>query len=181
MKYRWRFMTLFKQLNKEQLKEILVKCWMTHDGLWFLHAYLNCGIKMANRLNKSAIKSLSQIECARIQKALGKKNEKIDSFEKLKLFIDDAFSLLKGDFMKFEYSFPRENVIHWEIHECFAYEGMKKIGVSAQYNCGVLYRVKCWLDALKIKYSMTPKIRGCLMASEGKCAGDFNVYFESSK
>ena len=125
-------MTLFEQLDKKELKELLVKNWMTHDGMWFLNAYLSLGIKTANKLNKSAIKSLAQIESARIQKALGKENEIIDTFEKLKKFIDDSFSIVKGDFMNFKYSFPKENLMHWEMHKCFAYEGMKKIGAADQ-------------------------------------------------
>jgi hypothetical protein len=171
-------LTLFDQLNKKELKELLVKFWMTHDGMWFLNAYFSLGIKTANKLNKSAIKSLAQIESARIQKALGKENIIIDSFDKLKHFIDDSFSIVKGDFMNFEYSFPKENLMHWEMHKCFAYEGMKKMGVADQYECGVLYRVKCWLDALKLDYKVEPRVKGCLMASGEKCEGDMKFFFK---
>jgi hypothetical protein len=171
-------MTLFEKLDKKELKELLVKNWMTHDGMWFLNAYLSLGIKTANKLNKSAIKSLAQIESARIQKALGKENEIIDTFEKLKKFIDDSFSIVKGDFMDFKYSFPKENFMYWEMHKCFAYEGMKKIGVADQYKCGVLYRVKCWLDALKLDYKIEPRIKGCLMASGEKCEGNVQFFFK---
>ncbi|MFX1337157.1 MAG: DUF6125 family protein [Promethearchaeota archaeon] len=171
-------MTLFEKLDKKELKELLVKNWMTHDGMWFLNAYLSLGIKTANKLNKSAIKSLAPIESARIQKALGKKNLIIDTFDKLKQFIDDSFSIVKGDFMNFEYSFPKENLMHWKMHKCFAYEGMKKIGVADQYECGVLYRIKCWLDALKLDYKIEPRIKRCLMASGEKCEGNVKFFFK---
>ena len=164
-------MTLFDKLDKKELKELLVKNWMTHDGMWFLNAFLTLGIKTANKLNKAAIKSIAQIESTRIRKALGKENEIIDSFGKLKQFIDDSFSIVKGDFMNFDYTFPSENTMHWEMHRCFAYEGMKRIGVADQYECGVLYRVRCWVDAVKVDYKMEPRVKGCLMASGGKCRG----------
>jgi len=174
-------MTLYDQLNKKELKELLVKCWMTHDGMWFLNAFLTFGIKAANKLNKNAIRSLAQIESVRIRKALGRNNEKVDSFDKLKSFMNDGFSILKGDFMNFDYTFPEENleenIMHWEMHKCWAYEGMKKLGVADQYECGVIYRVKCWLDSLKVEYTMKPRFKGCLMASEGKCTGDIKFNF----
>jgi hypothetical protein len=91
--------------------------------------------------------------------------------------MNDGFSILKGDFMNFEYTFPEENVMHWEMHKCWAYEGMKKLGVADKYECGVIYRVKCWLDSLKVNYTMKPRIKGCLMASEGKCIGDIKFNF----
>ena len=172
-------MTLFEQLDKKKLKELIVKCWMTHDGMWFLNSYLFLGIKMANKLNKSAIKSLAQIESARIRRALGNEIKTIDTFKKLKQFINDAFSVVKGDFMNFEYSFPKKNLMHWEMHTCFAYEGMKKIGVADQYECGVLYRVKCWLDALKLDYKIEPRVKGCLKASGKKCEGNVKFFFNN--
>ena len=65
-------MTLFEDLNKRQLKELLVKCWMTHDGSWFYNCVREYGIEAANKLNKAAIKTLSPIEMQRILKAQGK-------------------------------------------------------------------------------------------------------------
>ncbi len=109
-------MTLFDQLNKRQLKELLVKCWMTHDGSWFYTCVKEFGIETANKLNKAAIRSLSLIEVQRVQKALGVEKAKIKTFEQLKTFISNGFSILKGDFMDFNYTFPRHNVLlgKWE-------------------------------------------------------------------
>ncbi len=160
------------------MKELLVKCWMTHDGMWFLNAYLILGMKQANRLNKAAIKSLAKIESARVRKALGKENEIVDSFDKVKDFIDNGFSVLKGDFMNFEYSFLEKNVMHWEMRRCFAYEGINKLGKIDEYECGVLYRVMCWLDSLKVKHTMKPRVKGCLKASGGECVGDCIFEFD---
>jgi len=163
---------LFDQLDKTQLKELLVKCWMTHDGSWFYNCARELGIDTANRLNKAAIKSLSVLEMQRIKKAMGQEKLKIKTFEQLKSFIDDAFSILKGDFMDFEYTFPEKNRIHWEMNQCFAYNGMKMIGFSKQYECGVIYRISCWLDALGIDHTIEPEIDMCLLNSYEKCSGD---------
>ena len=168
-------MSLFDKINKHELKELLVKCWMTHDGSWFYNMVKEYGIDVANKLNKGAIKNLSVLEMQRIRKALGMENTKINTFEQLKKFIDDAFSILKGDFMKFQYTFLDNNRIHWEMDTCFAFEGMKMIGVKQGYECGVIYRVCCWLDALGINYELEPKIRECVLYSHKKCVGDIIV------
>ena len=170
-------MTLFDQLNKHQLKELLVKCWMTHDGSWFYNCFKEFGIETANKLNKAAIKALSPIEMQRVMKAQGLDDIKIESFEQLKIFIDNGFSILKGDFMQFNYTFPKHNVLHWEMDKCFAYEGMKRIGVEDKYEYGLIYRVCCWLDAVGFKYKLEPKINECLLHTQDKCVGDLIFNF----
>ncbi|MFB0560662.1 MAG: DUF6125 family protein [Candidatus Lokiarchaeia archaeon] len=170
-------MTLFDKLSKQELKELLIKCWMTHDGMWFYHCFLEFGIDTANKLNKEAIKSLSAIEVQRIKKARGMEKERIETFEQLKKMVNAVFSVVKGDFMDFEYSFLSENCLHWEQKKCFAHEGMKRIGVSEKYECGLLYRVQCWLDILGVKYSINPQTDTCILNSCEKCSGDFVFYF----
>jgi hypothetical protein len=168
-------MILFDKLNKQELKELLLKCWMTHDGAWFYNVYKKYGIQEANRLNKGAIKNLSNIEMQRIQHASGMESRDIKTFEDLKQFIDNGFSILKGEFMKFEYTFSKPNKLHWEMNTCFAFEGMKMIGVKQRYECGVIYRVCCWLDALEIKYNLSPDLKNCLLYSQNKCEGDILI------
>jgi len=168
-------MSLFEKLDKHQLKEFLVKCWMTHDGSWFYNCVTELGIDRANNLNKGAIKALSIIEVQRVLKALGDESIKIETFEQLKKFFDDGFSVIKGDFMDFNYSFPAKNLMHWEMNKCFAYEGMKRIGVKEKYECGLLYRIGCWLDTLGIKFKLEPKFEECLLYSQEKCVG--NIIF----
>jgi len=164
-------------LTKKELRELLNKCWMTHDGMWFYHCLQEFGIEKTNKMNKAAIRSLAPIEMKRIKKALG--IEDIQTFEQLKELTEGAFEIVKGDFMNFTFSYPSENVLHWEFEaqKCFAYEGMKNMGVIDQYQCGVLYRIECWLDSLGIKYSVTPQVRGCLMHTSGNCSGDFKFCF----
>ena len=103
---------------------------------------------------------------------MGWENVKIVTFEQLKVFITNGFSVLKGDFMDFEYTFPDNNRMHWEMNRCFAYKGMEMIGFNKEYECGVIYRVSCWLDALEIKHTIKPEIDKCLLHVHEKCSGD---------
>ncbi|MBK5093721.1 MAG: hypothetical protein JJE48_09430 [Actinobacteria bacterium] len=43
-----------RTLETDELKELLVKCWMTHDGSWFYSCMREFGVEAANRLNKGA-------------------------------------------------------------------------------------------------------------------------------
>lgn len=166
-------------LEKKELIELLNKCWMTHDGMWFYCCLQEFGIQKANKTNKAAIRSLAPIEVSRIKKFLGVEKEHIETFEDFKNFFVGASELFIPDFMNATMSFPTENVLHWEFKpkECFAYKGMKRIGVIDEYECGVIYRVACWIQSLGIKYDLNPKIKRCLMLDNTNCCGDFSLYF----
>lgn len=164
-----------KEIDKNELKQLLLKCWMTHDGMWFYHSMQELGVEKANQLNKAAIKSLAGIEIERVRKVFGFK--KIETFEDLKAISHAAFGVLTDDFMGFSYGFPSENTMHWEMSKCFAYAGMTRLGIIDRYECGVIYRVACWFDCLGVNYVLTPQPAGCLMHVNGSCRGDFRFSF----
>ena len=64
-------MRLIKNISQKETVDLLNKCWMTHDGMWFFHCLQEFGIDAANKINKSAIKSLASIEIQRIKNTLG--------------------------------------------------------------------------------------------------------------
>jgi len=166
-------------LEKKELIELLNKCWMTHDAMWFYHCLQEFGILKANKMNKAAIRSLAPIEVSRIKKFLGIEKEHIETFEEFKNFFAGASELCIPDFMNATMSFSNENVLHWEFKpkNCFAYKGMENIGVIYEYECGVIYRVECWIESLEIRYDVNPKIKRCLMLDNPNCSGDFTLYF----
>jgi hypothetical protein len=148
---------------------------MTHDAMWFYHCLQECGIEKTNKINKAAVRSMAKIEINRIKKALGR--EKVETFTALKELMDGVVDLVKADFMDFTWSFPSENVIHWELHRCFAYDGIKNMGVIEQYQCGIFERIEGWFQGLELNYSVTPQVEGCMMHTQGKCFRDFRFYF----
>ena len=164
-------------LDKKELIELLNKCWMTHDSMWFYNCTREFGIDKANELNKAAIKLLAPIEVKRIKTALGIKKEHVETFEEFKHFFAGASELCIPDFMNATMSFPNKNILHWEFKpkECFAYKGMQNIGAIDAYECGVIYRIECWIQCLGVEYSVHPPIEGCLMLAHGTCSGDFKL------
>ena len=169
-----------RSVEQTELIDLLNKCWMTHDGMWFYHCFQEFGIQQANKTNKAAIQSLAPIEVARIKKFLGMEKESIDTFDRFIRFFNGASELFIPDFMNAIMRFPRKNVLHWEFKpkECFAYKGMKRIGALDEYECGVLYRIECWIRSLEITYEVDPRVTTCLMRDSDFCSGDFTVHFE---
>lgn len=165
------------QINRQELIELLIKCWMTHDGMWFYHCLQEFGIEKTNKINKAAIRSLAPIEVSRLMGALRIKKGQIETFEEFRRFFDGASALFMANFMNISVTFPEKNVLHWEFEpqQCFAYRGMKHMGVIDAYDCGVIYRVECWIDSLGIKYQVNPRTKKCSMLSDGTCSGDFRL------
>ncbi len=67
----------------------------------------------------------------------------------------------------------------WMTHDgmWFAYVGVKGLGAIGKYECGPLYRIKCWLKEFRIKYKFNPEIEGCIMPRRGNCSGEIQLYF----
>ncbi len=168
-------MDALSKLDKKELKELLSKGWMTHDAMWLYHCLQECGAEQTNRINTAAVDSMSQIEIQRIKKALGIEHDTVDNFEELVDIMTGAMDLVKADFMRFEFSMPQKNILQWEWkkEECFAYEGIKKIGMIDKYKCGIMVRIEGWLKGLGVEFTMNPVIDGCLMHTKGSCTGQF--------
>jgi Family of unknown function (DUF6125) len=166
-------------MDQNELIVLLNKCWMTHDGAWFMHSCSEYGIEMANRINKSAISSLAPMEIARFKKALGFDDQEINTFDQFKAFFTQAAKLVIPDFMGGRFIFEDGQVLSMEMEslQCFAYKGMQRMGVIDQYECGVIYRIECWLDALGIEFQTDPDVTHCTMHREGHCVKRIRLSF----
>lgn len=166
---------IVKSLDKAELKELLNKCWMTHDGMWFFHCMSECGMQKANKINRAAIRSLAGIEVERINKAFG--ITEVGDAQSLKDFLEAANNTVVADFMQFAPMFLSDTHLHVEIRECFAYKGIKRIGGIEEYECGIFERIEAWFKALRIRFSVSPEVTGCMMHTEGHCFRDYHFSF----
>ncbi|MBU4566252.1 MAG: hypothetical protein KMY53_19275 [Desulfarculus sp.] len=154
-------------LEPSQVKELLNKNWMTHDAMWFFHCLRKYGMEDTNQLNQAAIRSMAQIEAGRLAQALGIAS--IDSLEDLKRFVEGAFAVVKADFMDFTYEFMQGGSLRMNMGECFAHQGMQRLGVLDQYRCGIYLRVDVWLKTLGVDYEAEPAFEGCLKLQRDSC------------
>lgn len=173
-------MSLLEQMTKTEIRELLGKCWITHDGMWFAHTLMTHGIDEANRLNRAAIKSMAGIELNRFMKVSRVSRDDLNTFPGFKAFFTGVWSLLLPDFMNVRIRFEAPGSIYWEFTPkgCFAYNGVKRAGVEKQYLCGPLYRIQCWLAHLEIPYVMAPDITTCIRPETGDCSGRFQCRFQ---
>ncbi len=163
-------------LEKKELKELLIKCWMTHDAMWFYHCLQECGIEKTNRINRAAVKTVAAVEIRRLKKAIGV--DKFEIFSEFWEFFQTAMGAFTGDFMKYSFESKEMNRIRSTWHRCFAYEGIKALGVIDQYECGIMDRVEGWFDTLGVRYEVAPKVTGCMMHTEDRCYRDYTFFFE---
>ncbi len=173
-------MEAFSKISNRDLRELLTKGWMTHDAMWLYHCLQECGIEKTNAINTAAVESMALIEIRRLKRALGVTDDKVENFDDLVSLVQGAFDLISADFMKFRLSAPSKNVLHWEWekNKCFAYEGVKKLGIVDQYQCGIMVRIEGWFKGLGVEYSIRPEIKGCLMHTTGTCSGQYIFNFE---
>ncbi len=163
-------MDLINKLNKDDVKELFSKNWLTHDAMWYGSCMQELGPEKANKLNKKAIRLMAAIEIKRIMKLMDKpKDVTINTFHEFAEIIETAFLLIQTSFLTFDFSFPEKNSLYGRFNECYAYDGVKKLGMIANYECGIVERVKGWLDGLGVTYNMIPDFRGCLMHQNGIC------------
>ena len=167
-------MDLMKKLDRYDVKEVFSKNWLTHDAMWYGSCMQELGPEKANQLNKTAVRLMAAIEIKRIMKLMNKpKGVTINNFHELAEIIETAFRLIQTSFLTFDFSFPEKNLLRGRFNECFAHDGVEKFGVIADYECGIVERVKGWLTSLGVSYIMIPEFKGCLMYQNGKCEVDF--------
>ena len=169
---------ILEKLGRGEIVDMLNRCWMSHDGAWFYSCVQEFGIETANRLNKSAIRFLAPMEVGRMKKSFGTKNQ-IETFEEFREFCTSAATFFIPAFMNATMSFPEENVLRWEFApgKCFAYRGISRIGMIEKYECGVIYRIRCWCESLGLSFEVTGEPGLCRMRESGSCAGEFRFAF----
>jgi hypothetical protein len=171
-------MDLMKKLNRDDVKELFSKNWLTHDAMWYGSCILELGPDKANQLNKQAVRLMAAIEIKRVMKLMNKpKGVAINNFHDLVEIIETALQLIQTNFLTFNFSFPEKNLLRGQFDECFAHDGVKKYGKISDYECGIVERVKGWLESLGVTYTMIPDFTGCLMYQNGKCEMDFRFDF----
>jgi hypothetical protein len=159
--------------SPEQVKELLIKQWMTHDAMWLAHCMEEVGMEAANRINRRAVRSMALIETKRLMKLLG--IAAVNDFQGFQDYVKRSSQIIVADFMGFAYSFPAPEVLRCEMKTCFAYDGMKRLDAIEEYQCGIFTRIEAWLEALGISYTVEPQIDGCMMLSHGRCYRQYSL------
>ncbi|MBW1680124.1 MAG: hypothetical protein JRF59_07320 [Deltaproteobacteria bacterium] len=174
-------MRSWRDADWEEIKDFLGKGWLTHDGMWFYHCSRTLGMEVTNRLNRQAIRSLAAVEMERAREVLGARDEELRYFEGFARFMAESLEMIlpRAVFSRARFTYRDGHIMAWEWEKdrCFAYRGMKQMGVIDEYLCGVMHRIECWIDYLGVGYTMEPRVERCLMHTRGACAGEIHLNF----
>ncbi|GAB4332523.1 MAG: hypothetical protein Kow0010_18470 [Dehalococcoidia bacterium] len=134
-------------LDPAAREEMIRRAWYAHDARWFAAVAAECGIEVANRLNRAAVRAVGQVEAGRLARALGMApTQDIDAFLDLLragigLYVAPPLmqvSIGKVDARSYEVAFD----------ECFVSTNVEKAGISAVYECAVWDRLQGYHEAL---------------------------------
>lgn len=164
-------MRMLEDITKEEITILLNKCWMTHDGMWFFSCLQEYGIEAANKLNKAAIEYLAPIEVGRLKKVFGVTAESLGNLEEFRAFFNRVSKLVIPDFMGGEFTINEDFTLDMKMRpdECFAYKGIKRLGVIDRYECGVFFRIECWMRNLGLTFESDNNAQHCLFFHNGSC------------
>ncbi len=172
-------------LTKHEIRDLLGKGWLTHDGMWFLHAAAELGVDRANALNRAAIRGMSEIEVRRLVGALEVDLDGLTTSDQVRRLITNGLALLLPDSVssRIRVSAPDPAIVRleWDDGECFAYKGMRRAGLLDGYECGVVYRIECWLEALGIRHEVDPAVGRCQMRVGASCVSEIHLVFYSQQ
>ncbi|MBU1227273.1 MAG: hypothetical protein KJ698_08700, partial [Actinobacteria bacterium] len=119
------------RMAKDQIRDLLAKGWLTHDGMWFVHVAAELGIERANALNRAAIRSMSEIEVGRLLDALGVDAAALTTSDQVCSLLADGLAVVLPDSISSRISLsapdPTAIRIEWDEGECFAYRGMRRV------------------------------------------------------
>lgn len=159
-------------MSAAELRGLLIRNWLTHDAMWFATAVDTLGVEQANRLNRTAARSMAVVEAKRLRRLIGM--DEVRTGAEFRRFFDFAIDTVIPDFMDFGVHWTRKDtVLDLAVTKCFAYDGVKMLGVADAYECGTFERVRGWLEGLRVAFTETPLAVLCTMHHEGTCGRRF--------
>ena len=164
------------KIDKEQLRDILIKNWMTHDALWYGEVAAKFGMAEASPMNLRVCRKLGQIECGRLMKMVeAPPPTGIEEYQEL---FELGKQVFFPEFVSVKIDYPGNDSQVFQFLDCFAHRGMKKTGHLPDYECGIFERIEGWFDAMELKYTRTPDLCRCLKFKGKECKITVQFHFK---
>ncbi len=160
-------------LSDERREALLTRCWMTFDSRWFMAVAMAFGMEAAIRLNKTVAHEVGKAEAPAIVRAL--ELAPIATLEDYLVLQEVFISLLGPQLIDYAIIQSGDDSFEIRVERCFAHENVTRAGVADQYECGIFSRVTGWMEALGLRYEMTPSLGKCLKAQGRDCAYTFKL------
>jgi hypothetical protein len=98
------------QVNQKQIRDILIKNWMTHDALWYTEVAHHFGMADASPMNLRVCRKLGQIECRRLMKQVDVSAP--GNMMDFRQLFDLAERVFVPDFMTIRVDYPGSDLQH---------------------------------------------------------------------
>jgi hypothetical protein len=155
-------------LSDEQEKELLRKCWYTHDARWFMSVAQEFGLEAANKLNKRVCRALGEAEMRRLVKALGIAPP--TNVQELVRVVERAFRLFTPPpLMELEVRVVDDRSYGAWMKRCFIHDNVVKAGIGASYVCAAFDRIQGWHEALGVPLAEEPPTLRCPKVDGREC------------
>ena len=165
-----------KTLTREELRDILLRNWMTHDSLWYGEVASKFGMSEASPMNLRVCRSLGRIEYHRLMKMVGASPPR-DMAEYRELF-ELGKQVFFPNFTEIRIKYPGSDSQVFHVLDCFAHKGMDKAGLLPDYQCGIFERIEGWFEAMGLTYTRTPDLSRCLKFKGEECTITVKFHFE---
>lgn len=154
-------------LSQETREDLLRMSWLSHDARWYNAVADECGIKVANRANREAMRQASVVEARRLHSRLGLPPVRtVDDFF---AFTEAGREVFVGPVVEMKLEKVDEQSYAVEVLRCFAAENISRAGLSDVYECGIFERIAGWHEGLGIPLAGEMPPTKCMLANGQVC------------
>src|SRR3989304_5943505 len=155
-------------LTEEAQKNLLRRCWYSHDARWFTSVAQEFGLEAANRLNRRTVRSLGRAEMLRRARELG--GEGVSSLAGLlQLFESGRQLFVPPPLMEFQMKPLDGRSYQVSFQRCFVHENIVRAGIDDGYVCAVFDRLQGWHDALNLPLAQEMPALPCARVQGKEC------------
>ena len=167
---------MLNHLSFDVQKDLLIKCWMSHDARWYMAVAEHAGIEHANRLNQKVARDLGRVEMKRFMKALDlSPSTNIEEYLSLK---KATLSMFGRDLVDYEIRILDHQSFEMHLQRCFAHENIVRAGIKEEYECGIFSRLQGWIDAQGLEHELTPPLSKCMKVLGKECCYTVKLRFD---
>jgi hypothetical protein len=155
-------------LLEDAQKDLLRRCWYSHDARWFMSVAEECGLEVANRLNRRVCRALGEAEMRRFVAALG--IDRPTTVQRLVEVMDQAMHLFApAPLTKFDiWAIDGHSYGVW-MRRCFIHDNVTRAGIASSYTCAAFDRLQGWHDALNLPLVEDPPALSCAKTLGQEC------------
>lgn len=151
-----------KSLDAKKTSALVIRCWMTTNGMWLYHCLFDGGIYRVDRIDIGPIRSMGT---KRIRDERGLINEIMRIF--------GLFNIISEDFKGI---FPQIEQFFWDPEKmiCSFHNPMgEKAGMGGGCRCDLFSGLERLFDTLEIDYKVIPSRRECMVEDGGNCLREY--------